>query len=96
MDTNYFLERLNSQLNYLTAGVFERMKADNVTRESARKALTAQFTDLRAFNEQVHNLTDQFFKEFPAESVTREREMEDWWDHIAGGWSPEKLTNGKK
>jgi len=96
MDTNYFLERLNSQLNYLSAGVFERMKADNVMRESARKALTEQFTDLRAFNEQVYNLTNQFFREFPAESVTREREMEDWWDHIAGGWSPDKLTNGKK
>ena len=37
----------------------------------------------------------QFFKEFPVESFTREQEMDDWWEHIAGGWSPDKLTNGK-
>jgi hypothetical protein len=96
MDTNYFLGRLNSQLNYLSGGVFEMMKADNMMRESAKKALTTQFSGLQAFNEQLHNLTNLFFKEFPDESITREREMEDWWDHIAEGWSPDKLTNGKK
>jgi len=96
MDTNYFLRRLNSQLNYLSAGVFERMKAADTMGESTKKALTTQFTDSRDFTARLYNLRNEFFKEFPAESVTRKREMEDWWDHIAGGWSPDKLTNGKK
>jgi len=39
---------------------------------------------------------NQFSGEFPAEYVERGREMEDWWDHVAGGWSPDKVTDGKK
>ena len=96
MDTNYFLGRLNSELNYLSAGVFERMKAADTMREGAKKALTTQFADLQDFTAQMYDLTNQFSKEFPAESITREREMEDWWDRIAGGWSPDKLTNGRR
>ena len=96
MDTNYFLGGLNSQLDYLSSGMFERMKAGDMMREIAEKALTAQFTYLQSFTEQLHNLMNQFFKEFPAESMTRDREMEDWWNHIGGGWSPDKLIDGKK
>jgi hypothetical protein len=96
MDTNYFLGRLNSQINYLSPGVFDRMKAADTMRKGAKMALTTQFTDLRDFTARLYNLTNQFFKAFPAESITKEREMEDWWDHIAGGWSPDMLTNGKK
>jgi hypothetical protein len=70
MDTDYFLGRLNSQLNYLSADVFERMKAENTMRESAKKELTTQFMGLQAFNEQLYNLTNLFFKEFPTESIT--------------------------
>ena len=95
MDTNYFLGRLNSELNYLSQGVFDRMKAADTMREYAKKALTTQSADLQAFTAQLSNMTDRFFKEYPAESIIREREMEDWWDRIAGGWSPDKLTSGQ-
>lgn len=95
MDTNYFLGGLKSELNYLTAGVLDRMKAVDTLREGAKKALTTQFTDLHAFTAQLSDITKLCFKKYPAESITKKREMEYWWDRIAGGWIPDKITSGQ-
>jgi hypothetical protein len=36
--------------------------------------------------------TGHLLKEYPAESITKKRDMEDWWDRRAGGWTPDKIA----
>jgi hypothetical protein len=93
MDINYFLGRLKPELNYLTAGVFDRVKAVDSMREDAKKALTAQFADLHDFTARLSDIRNLCFKKYPAESIKKKQDMEYWWDHIAGGWSPDKLAS---
>jgi len=34
----------------------------------------------------------RFVTEYPADTIPKDRDMEDWWDRRAGGWTPDKIA----
>jgi hypothetical protein len=43
-------------------------------------------------NVSTGHFTNWLLKGYPAESIPKERDMEDWWDRRAGGWTPDKIA----
>ena len=92
MDPDYFWRNFWTEFAHLSEGAPNRKKALDTMSEDVKKSVHAQFMNLRSFTAQLAAITDRLFKEYPAYSGIRVEETEDWWDRIAGGWSPDKIA----
>ena len=92
MDADYFWRNFWTEFAHLGKEAPNRKKALDMMREDVKKSVHAQFTNLHSFTAQHAAVTACFFKEYPAFLGMRVQETEDWWDRIAGGWSPDKIA----